>query len=88
MNEKQADRNRVVMCGVTEYAEEMNVEIRITEGLFGSNIGQGREVIRAYNEAGCNSTEVDLEQALKWIATNKPDVYIKYVTSEMLSTYA
>ena len=35
---------------------------------------EDRYVIQAFNEAGCNSTEVDLYDVLIWVAKNKPDM--------------
>ena len=83
----------VVMCGVTEYTEGMDVCLKLTDGKYkyGVNLsereGFGREVIRAKNEGGHNITEVDLEQLLEWVAANKPDKYMEYVTSDMMINY-
>lgn len=83
----------LVMCGVTEYCEEMDVKLAITGGRYAygikesDHIGYGRAVVKAYNEAGHNSTEVDLLELLRWVAENKPDIYMKNVSSEMMRLY-
>lgn len=51
-----------LMVGVREYAEGGSPE-------FGQR-GDGRKVIRAYNEGGHACTEVDLEDLLEWLGTN------------------
>jgi len=83
----------IVMCGVTEYAEEMEVSIRKTTGKYAHHEpeeeweGFGREVIHAKNEAGYNCTEVDLEQLLKWVAENRPQQYAYFITESMMRDY-
>jgi hypothetical protein len=83
----------LVMFGVTEYCEEMDVKLAITGGKYAygvkesDHIGYGRTVVRAYNEAGHNSTEVDLLELLKWVAENKPEIYMEFVTSAMIRDY-
>lgn len=62
--------NRLVMRGVEEYGEGDGVEL---------DNERGRLVVVAWNEGGHNSTAVDLEQLLEWVATNKPEVYSKHV---------
>lgn len=73
------DLERIVMCGVTEYAEESDVKLVKKES--------GRYVVDATNEGGFNGTEVDLEQLLDWIAKNKPEIYMRYVTEQMMRDY-
>jgi len=83
----------IVMCGVTEYAEEMEVSIRKTTGKYShpkskeERDGFGREVIHAINEGGHNCTEVDLEQLLKWVAENRPQQYANFITENMMRDY-
>jgi len=36
--------------------------------------GNGRLVVKAFNESGFNSTEVDIIDLLKWIKENKPEL--------------
>jgi hypothetical protein len=95
-NESDAKAHPVdtlVMCGVMEYCEEMPVTLRTTTGVYAYGvsendyIGRGRLVVKALNEAGYNSTQVDLLQLLKWVAENKPEIYMKNVTHEMMRLY-
>ncbi len=51
-----------VMESVDEFCEGMKVDLVRTEG---------RIAIRALNEAGFNSTEVDLLQLLEWLANHR-----------------
>lgn len=53
---------KIVMEGVREYCEEMDVSLRTTNG---------RLVIEARNECGHNSTEVDLLDLLDWLKANE-----------------
>ena len=68
------------MCGVTEYAEDMSVELTQTDGVYQSGIpveqrkGYGRWVIRAKNEGGYNCTEVDIIELVSWLKANRPDL--------------
>ena len=64
----------VIMSGVTEYNEEMNVVLSKNKGKF---------VVEAKNECGYNSTSIDLDQLLKWVAINKPEYYMKYVDTDI-----
>lgn len=52
----------IVMEGVREYCEEM--EVRLLKC-------NGRYVIKALNEGGHNSTEVDLLDLINWLQTYK-----------------
>jgi hypothetical protein len=54
------------MDGVTEYEEGMEVKLSYVDE---------RPVILALNEAGYNSTSVDLVQVLEWAHKNMPEVY-------------
>ena len=54
-----------IMTGVQEYREEMDVCL---------SQEHGRPVIIATNEAGFNSTSVDLLQLLEWLRANKPEL--------------
>ena len=60
---------------VREYCEEMGVEIvsRRT-GPIGS-AGEKRIVIKAYNEGGCNCTEVDLFDLIACIREHLPELW-------------
>ena len=51
-----------VMEGVREYWEEYEVTL---------NEREGRPVIQATNEGGCNGTQVDLLDLLKWVEQHK-----------------
>ena len=53
---------RIVMKGVREYCEEMDVAL--------SRTTEGRLVIEARNEGGYNCTQVDLEDLLDWLRKN------------------
>jgi hypothetical protein len=56
-----------VMKGVTEYCEGMDVcLIEIS--------GQTRLAVKAYNEAGFNSTQVDVLELIDWLKTHRPDL--------------
>jgi hypothetical protein len=70
-----------LLDGVREYCEEMDVEIRATTGMYRIGLpdescpGYGRLVVKALNEGGYNSTEVDLLELLAWVKKNMPDVW-------------
>ena len=49
---------RIIMEGVREYAEDFDVELLRVDG---------RLVIHAQNEGGCNGTRVDLLDLLGWV---------------------
>jgi len=51
---------------IREYSEEMVVTI--------INADNGRLVINALNEGGCNSTKVDLVDVIAWVKVNKPEL--------------
>jgi hypothetical protein len=55
------------MEGVREYSEKYEVEFRVDEE-------SGRPVVRAWNEGHCNCTEVDLQDLIHWLKTNKPEL--------------
>lgn len=80
----------IELDGVAEYSEEMAVSLIRTDGKHKVGIpkeewvGFGRSVIQAKNEGGFNSTEVDLEHLLNWIADNRPEQYMQYVTTDMI----
>jgi lactam utilization protein B len=67
----------IVMEGVVEYNEEMEVVLQ-TAKVYDFNVrgyrDTGRLVIRAYNKAGYNSTEVDLVQVIEWVKANMPEL--------------
>ena len=72
---------KIVATGVHEYCEEYDVVLTQTNGLYaGRNAetsarhGYGRWVVRALNEAGYNSTEVDVLELLVWLKVNRPDL--------------
>lgn len=71
---------KIELDGVTEYCEEMPVEIAETAGLYIPGIapderpGHGRLVLRARNEGGHNATEVDLLELIAWLKNNRPDL--------------
>ncbi len=69
----------IVLHGVEEYAEGMDVKLK--KNSFGS------VVIVALNEAGYNSTEVDLGQLLEAVSELMPDLYMKHVTCDMMRKY-
>lgn len=71
---------------INEYAEEMGVEICqlspedgelfksvISDITYKAHIDE-RFVIRAWNEAGHNQTEVDLIDVLNYVKTNMPEL--------------
>lgn len=70
----------IEMKGVQEYAEGMPVYLTKTDGIYAYGVnkenwkGNGRLVIKAFNEAGCNITEVDLIQLIEWVKENKPEI--------------
>ena len=71
---------KIIMVGVREYSEKMDVELTITEGMFDVDkpekdwLGKGRIVIKAFNESGFNRTEVDLMDVILWLRKNKPEL--------------
>ena len=58
----------LVMKGVKEYAENMDVELQYVGG---------RYVIYAQNEAGHNCTMVDLLDVLEWVHKTLPTMIPK-----------
>ena len=54
------------MSGVTEYCEG--------DPVFLVQLETNRMAIKAFNEAGYNSTEVDLIELIRWIKTNMPEL--------------
>ena len=90
----ESQNKHIVLEGVNEYIEGMHVSIRVTDGTYmGARTekkdrpGFGREVIFALNEGGYNSTEVDLEQLLEWVAENRPEQYARFITESILRDY-
>lgn len=55
----------IIMEGVKEYAEEMDVRL---------GTRNGRLTIDARNEGGHNGTDVDLVQVLEWVHKNLPQL--------------
>jgi hypothetical protein len=55
----------IIMEGVKEYAEEMDVRL---------GARNGRLTIDARNEGGHNGTDVDLVQLLLWVQKNLPEL--------------
>ena len=69
--------SEIEMKGVTEYCENMGVYLDYeTES--------NREIIRAYNEAGYNWTEIDLLELLEWSAKNKPGLYMRFIDGKTM----
>ncbi len=58
--------NGVVMHGVREYGEGMEVELDCTT--------DGESIIVARNEGGYNSTWVDVLDLVRWLRANRPDL--------------
>ncbi len=56
------------MNGVREYGEQYSVALTTDEKTE-------RLCVVAVNEGGNNSTWVDLEDLLKWIKANKPEIW-------------
>jgi len=69
------------MENVTEYAEEYQVELVFTDGIYNTELptasqkGYGRFVVKALNEGRCNCTEVDRIELLTWVKMNKPEIW-------------
>lgn len=57
--------SEIIMEGVKEYAEEMDVRL---------GTRNGRLTIDARNEGGHNGTDVDLVQVLEWVHKNLPQL--------------
>lgn len=57
----------MIMQGVSEYAEEMDVEL-ITDPK------SQRLVVQAFNEGGHNCTRVDILDLIEWVLKNRPDL--------------
>ena len=70
---KELGSEGLILDGVQEYCEGMDVLIINTTGDINKK-GCGRLVINAKNEAGYNSTEVDLLQLIEWIKANMPEL--------------
>lgn len=70
----------IEMTGVSEYGEDMPVVLCESKGRYEiiddkeTRKGEGRLVIRAFNEAGCNCTDVDLLELIGWLKENKPEL--------------
>lgn len=60
-------KTNIIETNIREYCEELPVKIKQDEET-------GRWVIFALNEAGHNSTSVDLLDLLRWIKKNKPEL--------------
>jgi len=68
---------------IREYAEEMDVTIirldknseNYASGIYKSGYREERLVIKALNEGGYNSTEVDLVDLLKFVKNELPDLW-------------
>ncbi len=60
------------MDGVREYAENMDVELVTDERESGD---PDRLLVYALNEGGHNCTLVDLLDLLKWVKTNRPELW-------------
>jgi len=58
----------IIMVGVKEYCEDMDVILTT------ACMDRDRLVIKAYNEAGYNSTEVDLIDVIIWLRKYKPEI--------------
>ena len=61
------------MKGVQEYAEDLDVEIVKTGGLYETKKGAGRWVIQAVNEGGYNHTQVDVLHIVGWLRKHRPE---------------
>ena len=59
------DMSEIIMEGVKEYAEGMDVRLGAING---------RLTIDAKNEGGHNGTDVDLVQVLEWVHKNLPQL--------------
>jgi len=57
--------SEIIMEGVKEYDEEMDVRL---------STRNGRLTIDARNEGGHNGTDVDLVQVLEWVHKNMPEL--------------
>lgn len=55
---------------ISEYCEEMEVEI-----LELDQKNDREWIIKAYNEAGCNWTEVDLVDVLRFVKKEMPELW-------------
>lgn len=66
------------MPGVREYCEAMSVRLAVTTGYYSApnapRPGAGRLCVVAYNEAGHNSTQVDLLDLIDWVKLNRPEL--------------
>ena len=68
------------MMEIREYNEEMRVEIefllpdKFDSETVKNNLGNGRWIIRAYNEGGHNSVDIDLVDIIDWVKENKPEL--------------
>mgnify|MGYP003395665951 CR=1 FL=1 len=62
-----------LLDGVREYCEGLGVEIR--RKADEKRPGYAHLIVRAYNEAGYNFTEVDLLELLSWIKKNMPNMW-------------
>lgn len=62
----------IEMDGVREYGEGRPVKLDQTEGL--NDAPPGRWIVRAFNEAGHNCTEIDVLDLVQWLRKNRPDL--------------
>lgn len=63
---ENSEEEEIIMEGVREYAEEMEVVLAI-----GKN---GRFMVNAYNEGGFDRTCVDLIDLIDWLKINLPSL--------------
>ena len=56
----------MIAHGVTEYYEGFDVEVERQEN--------GTYVVNARNEGGYNGVSIDLEELIKWVKTNLPEL--------------
>ncbi len=70
----------IEMVGVTEYCENIPVYLTDTTGIYEYLVdksewaGNGRLVIKAINEGGYNSTQIDVLELIQWLKDNRPDL--------------
>lgn len=71
---------QTVATGVHEYCEGYDVVLKRHVSdirWMRTRPGHGRWVVRALNEAGYNSTEVDVVELLGWLKVNRPDLCVE-----------
>lgn len=69
-------KQTTVMEGVTEYGDDLDVELVLRKGEIVNGVPYDRWVIAAYADAGCTYTQVDLLELVDWLKKHRPDLLV------------